>query len=620
MHTSRVSVASYTAALAKANRFAAGPGQPWTVWYLGNDYARLLRLKSELPPSAVFAPVSQAVNDSARGLLSLMLDLDGFLAGSLPDRAAWDASDIADRSRYNSPFFLELARVVAVLRGVGSGGRHVVIVDDDSFAMTVFDAMIANKIATTWHRPFPGWFRLRHETRNLISLMRRLLGDGRAGLRRLSSLRGLRAARPLTPADVGGVDVWIAVWATDKTFAAGAPLQSEDRVGRLPAILRTAGIKVGYLVFPLWPERYDEIASAALRCSEPVLLAEDALSRIDIVATDFVVRRHLPGVKHRLSWEGLDLSPVLKRALKQERISGRPMKARLLSQLPRLMARLGASPKAVVTTYENHSWEKVLTASVHRHMPSSHVIGYNHASFSSFYISLNPSPGDIAANVIPDCVLTLGQTAASDLAARGFPRDRLKVAGGLRYEAFFERARQLPPPPASGVRNVLCCVGVDLDEGVELVHKGAEAAAGSDALALKVNFHPMSGPQFRDTLKAMLRSRNAAGFERIQFDDRPVRDLLVDCHAVLYIDSNAALEAAAAGRQIIYVVRETGLDYDKMPPGLSQHCRTSEEIRQALLDPPRRDSAQLNDIMRRCIGDVDVDVIRDTFQRQDKAA
>ena len=620
MHTSRVSVASYTAALAKANRFAASAGQPWTVWYLGNDYARLLRLKSELPPSTVFAPVSEAVNASARDLLPLMLDLDGALADGALDRAAWDASDIADRSRYNSPFFLELARVVAMVRGVGGGGRHVVIADDDSFAMTVFDTALANKIDAVWLRPFSGWVRLRDEVSNVLALFRRLLGDGRAGLRRLASLRQLRAARPLTPADIGGVDVWITVWATDKTFASGAPLQAEDRVGRLPAILRAAGLKVGYVVFPLWPERYEEIARAALRCSEPVLLAEDALAWTDIVTADFAVRRRLSGMKRRLLWQGFDLTPVLDRAMRQERISGRVMKARLLSRLPRLMARLGASPKAIVTTYENHSWEKVLTTSAHRHLPRSHVVGYNHASFSSFYISLNPSPGDIAANAIPDCVLTLGQTAANDLAARGFPGDRLKVAGGLRYEAFFERARQLPPPPATRVRNVLCCVGVDLDEGVELVHKGAEAVAGSDALTLKVNFHPMSGPQFRDTLKAMLRSRNTAGFDRVQFDDRPVRDLLANCHAVLYVDSNAALEAAAAGRQIVYVVRETGLDYDKMPAGLSQHCRSPEDIRRALLDPPQRDPAQRDDIMRRCIGPVDIDVIHAVFLRQDKAA
>jgi hypothetical protein len=218
---------------------------------------------------------------------------------------------------------------------------------------------------------------------------------------------------------------------------------------------------------------------------------------------------------------------------------------------------------------------------------------------------MHPSPGDIATNNIPDHVLTLGAQAADILAGRGFPADRLAVVGGLRFEKFLDQARAFGNPPEGAARIALCCVGVDLDEGVELVHKAAQAVAGEHGLSLVVNFHPMSGPQFRAELKSMLRARSTPGFDAIRFDDRSVRELLSDVHTVLYIDSNAALEAAGAGRQVIYVARETGLDYDKLPPGVALHCRTPEEIRHALLTGTARPAVEMRDLLKRCIAPVD---------------
>ncbi|MCX7309628.1 MAG: hypothetical protein NTZ72_17470, partial [Afipia sp.] len=138
---------------------------------------------------------------------------------------------------------------------------------------------------------------------------------------------------------------------------------------------------------------------------------------------------------------------------------GRPAKVRQIEAIPRLLRKLGASPKSIITTYENHSWEKVLTGAVRKFLPSTRVVGHNHALVSPFYVSMNPAPGDIVANVVPDCVMTLGALTGEDLARRGFPPGRLAIAGGLRFEAFFERVRQIPPPPQNGARTALCCVG-----------------------------------------------------------------------------------------------------------------------------------------------------------------
>jgi hypothetical protein len=610
-------VTTFAAISRNPSRYSGNGAADIVVWYLGSDYSRLLELQDKL--SARFASVAEAVNAAARKLLPLLLDLDGVLKAEGFDRAAWNASDLAERSRFNSAFLVDLSRALALLDGVKSPGRHLVVLDSERDALDFFNVAVANGLSAVWL----GSLRLlvygRNVAASVMTTFRRMLGEARAAVRRLRVNRELRKSKALDGDSIRAVDTWIVVWATEKTFTADCVLEREERAGRLPALLRNGGLRVGYIVLPLWPERYAEIVRAAAQCAEPVLTVEDGFTLRGLAGHIVGGLWPLLGIRRNLSWGGFDLSVVLQRAMRQERASARSMKVRQLEAIPRLLAALGASPASIVTTYENHSWEKVITDAAREYLPPTRIVGHNHALVSPLYVSVNPSPGDIAANVIPDFIMTLGALTGDEMAERGFPRERLVVAGGLRFEDFFERARSIPAPFASSVKTVLCCVGVDLDEALELVHKGAEAVAGG-GFSLTVNFHPMSGGAFRNAVKDALRSRNVVGFDAIRFDDRPVRELLGETHAVLYIDSNAALEAAAAGRHIIYVKRETGIDYDKMPNGLAQHCRTPSEIRAALLSGRPLGDIEVDALLARCIAPVDASAILKVVRRSPAVA
>jgi surface carbohydrate biosynthesis protein (TIGR04326 family) len=616
MESVLVSVVTYASLLAGPGVQSEQGAEPWTIWYFGDDYARLMRLRDMFSGKARIAPLGDALNRAAADLLPLMLDLEGSLAEPSLDRAAWDSSDVADRSRHNSPFFLEACRVAAFVAGASRAGRHLAVADDDGFALALFDAAQGNGMRPRWHSGSESYTRCCDRVKTILAIARRALSELRAGLRRIRILSRVRAQRPLQRDAVRAVDTWITTWATDRSFTKNAPLVREDRFGRLPELLRTGGLRLGYIVLPLWPDHFEEIAVSAADCSEPTLMVEDGIGIADVLRAVMESLLPMRGVRRELRWPGLNLSAVWCRALVRERLIGRSVQVRLFAGVPRLLESLGADPASFVLTYENHSWEKVLIAAMHRHLPRTRAIGYNHATCPPMYVSLNPGPGQIAAGSVPDQLLMMGEGDVEAMQARGFPKERLSAAGALRYEDFFERARQLPPPPPASVRTVICCVGVDLDEGFELVHKAAEAVAGVVELKLTVNFHPITGPEFRDALKSMVADRRPGGLAGIDFDDHPVRDLLAGAHAILYMDSNAVLEALAAGRQAIYVARDTGLSYDKAPPGLSQPCRTPEEIRRALLKPPARDADHVNAVLHSCIGPVQADILLSAVKRQ----
>src|SRR5262245_35927862 len=118
-HSPSLSVATFSAAMKNWEQWLPQGDPDATIWYLGSDYTRLVALQQKF--RAQFAPVAEKVNEAAQSLLPLFLDLDGALAGNGFNRDAWNASDLGERSRFNSPFLLETARVVAFLRSSGKG-------------------------------------------------------------------------------------------------------------------------------------------------------------------------------------------------------------------------------------------------------------------------------------------------------------------------------------------------------------------------------------------------------------------------------------------------------------------------------------------------------------------
>ncbi|MCX7309629.1 MAG: hypothetical protein NTZ72_17475, partial [Afipia sp.] len=216
------------------------------------------------------------------------------------NREVWNASDLAERSRFNSPFLLEASRVMAFLNGTHTQGYHLAVADDDAFALGLFEVAVANGRSIAWLGAARPVLRMRGALASAVGAVRRMLGEARAAVRRRWVVACLRAESPLTPKQVRDVDVWIVVWATDKTFTPGAVLEREDRAGRLPGLLREGGLRVGYIALPLWPERYAEMAANALQCAEPVLTVEDGLTPGDLLRACGSALWPLPGVKRKL--------------------------------------------------------------------------------------------------------------------------------------------------------------------------------------------------------------------------------------------------------------------------------------------------------------------------------
>lgn len=101
---------------------------------------------------------------------------------------------------------------------------------------------------------------------------------------------------------------------------------------------------------------------------------------------------------------------VINRAAIEARSGGAMAALRLGEQIKALVAKL--QPRALVVTYEGHSWERIAFASARAALPGIRCIGYQHAALFNLQHAVMRRLGD---KYDPDIILTSGKVAETRL-------------------------------------------------------------------------------------------------------------------------------------------------------------------------------------------------------------
>jgi hypothetical protein len=559
----------------------------FTVCFLTSSYTRYTALRDRLPAGWNMPSPGAALNDAAERLRDVVINLDAQAQPLSMGRLQWDASLLAERGPLVSTLMLNLARLVVFLEWTARPGRHLVVSEDAAFGQL----LLSEARRRGWDA---GWLALgrdigrfdgivlREQVGRMIDGLRRRASVVRRFLSRKLQLAWQRRSHRLRVDELRRADVLLVVWARSNTFPQQGPLLEESYFGRLPALLREAGLAVGYLAYPLtYVSRFGEIAANALSAQEPVALNEDFIPWWAIIPAAF----HGLAFPHeigRLSVLGIDATPVLRLEAQRDRRLAVGAEARLLCYVGRGLARRGIRPQTVLHLYEAQPWEKLLALGLRESVPSARIVGVQHAPFAWTYLSFFPSRRTIEQRALPDLLLTTGEGFAEWLREAGVPADRVAVLGAVRFERMADAQRA--PGPA-----VLCCTSIELDEALELA---AQATAALDGLGipLLMNFHPVTNAAFRASVReAVHKVAGASG--HVTLSPAPMRDLLDQAGCVLYMSSAACFEAVANGRVAIYLKRELALDYDKLPDDMAMRCSSRDELRAWLRQPDAGKSA-----------------------------
>src|SRR5262245_1406475 len=493
---------------------------PFTVCYLAGSFARYARLREALPAGWSMPVPGPALNAAASRLRDAVINLDAQARPATLNRLAWDATLLAERGPLTSTLMLNLARLVVFVECVGRPGQHLVVVEDYEFGRLLLREAVRRGWDAGWLRPGTALDLRQRAIAGRESLARGLDGARRraSAVRRFlthkAQLAWWRRRRPQRLDELRRADVLLVVWGRADTFPPGDLLTKEFNFGRLPDRLRESGLLIGYLAYPLtYVAPFRAIVANSVAAREPVALIEDFIPWWAIIGAVLTGLR-LPRQVGRLEVLGIDATEVLRLEARRDRRLSVSVEATLLAHVGKGLARAGIRPKALLHLYEAQPWEKMLAHGVRGHLPSTRIVGVQHAPFARNYLSFFPSRETLKVGVFPDLLLTAGEAYAQWFQEAGLAPDRIGVVGAVRYET---TARE--PTPRG--RAVLCCTSIEVDEAIELATKAATAVQGLD-VPLIINFHPVTDEAFRD------RVRNAVGnaSDNIVFSPKPMRELL----------------------------------------------------------------------------------------------
>src|SRR5262249_1327461 len=138
-------------------------------------------------------------------------------------------------------------------------------------------------------------------------------------------------------------------------------------------------------------------------------------------------------MRRKLVMGDVDVSPILALWLTKEFIGSRAVAAGLFADLAHELYKRGIRPRALIYTYENQPWEKVMLLGFRRSLPETLLIGVQHAPLAEQYFSGHPSRLQWEDGTAPDVLVAMGEEFRGRLIDGGAPAERVVVGGALRF-------------------------------------------------------------------------------------------------------------------------------------------------------------------------------------------
>jgi len=584
--------------------------ESFCVWYLGNQPGRQQTIEKCLPSNAQLGVLDFSLENIADRIEACLLDLSAQIDVETSAQRAWDVSALSDINPYSSTLQLNAVKGIFASETVQEGGLHLFFVDDDDVGTALATALLENGCDAHWIGKV-------REKQSIWSVLRARLSIIRQIIRHKFIALKTRNSAPIRWDALKECDALILDWVNPSTFSSEVAIRSVSNLERMPDVLSSHDVKVGYLANPLsWLFPFKEIMRSCSTAVDPVILIDECLSPISIIKGAWRTWRTRLALSNPIICDGFNIAALVQ--LEVSRDLQRPLATRshAYEDVAKMLFKHGVAPKAIVYTYENQGWERTFIRGFRKYFPDCRLIGYQHCPFSRRMISFFPSPHHIKKNIIPDELIVMGPYYKGLLADRGFPKDRLHNGGSLRFENFYSKASSQPIRQKTMLRtSILCATSVEYSESLNLVLKAAQAVKNITNTDLVVTFHPKVDTEFIEGLRKSVQETIPNSHDYVCYSDQLTSELLKQVDVVLYNNSGAAFEAIMSGVAAIFVSVDGALDYDKVPDEIASRACSVENLKDMLSSvlSAKKSESQISDIsIGGCISPIDEDLIVDT--------
>jgi hypothetical protein len=234
-------------------------------------------------------------------------------------------------------------------------------------------------------------------------------------------------------------------------------------------------------------------------------------------------------------------------ASRQARSGGAVASLRIGEQVGRLVARL--QPRALVTTFEGHAWERTAFAAARGASSGLRCLAYQHAAVFRLQHAIRRG---IARDHDPDEILASGPSAAAQLASScgNMP---IRILGSTRHGS---------GRPAGAQPENACLI---LPEGLRsecrlMIHFALEAARMVPEFEFVLRLHPLIARQSLERGDRLLRDLPP----NVRWSEVSLSDEAARCRWTLYRGTTAVVEAVRAGSRPIYLEQPGEIPVDPL--------------------------------------------------------
>lgn len=470
-------------------------------------------------------------------------------------RAWWTAS-AAERNPFVSQAFHQSTRLGAAVNAIESRpGPWRVVCDDPSLTRALGETLenrgfIVDRSTSVAQKAA----RAIHEAAELLA--RRLYFTGKWVYRiAVARLAGARHQPALTEALASGQPLTVVQsWLDRRRFSPEKGALSEfANFADVKRWLVARGHVVVEMPFVLRSVPFGAAARAALAQPAPTLLPEAYITLADVLRV--AIRSFSRPQRHQYPpLGGLYCGALFEHDERRDWIHHRRLDIELLDAMVSRWKRSGLLVQHFVSTFEAHTWERVIGFALRREYPAARWVGFLSPALSRFRLNEFLTADEWQLAPVPDRVVTYGPTATAHLEAAGCPSERLVTWSAPWLTRLL--AERTDADENKEARAVLVLFSVSPAEGRELFDRIERAFRGQSDIEVWLKCHP--------TLP--IGRVRPAGDLPAQFKviDAPVTEVLSAVPVAVYGSTGTALEVLSSGVVPVHARLAGALDQDPL--------------------------------------------------------
>ena len=366
-----------------------------------------------------------------------------------------------------------------------------------------------------------------------------------------------RRMLPIDPA-APEPDTLLVSWATPENLGRGGDFH-QSFFGSLADKLSDAGHRLAVVPMVLRETGYRKAIHQIESSKLPLLLPHRYIGFRDVVQAAVVSSIPIPQARPLPAFDGMDISPFIKEEARRHWIGNGAADALLIAAMVRRWSKKHQGVQRIIYIYENQPWERALCWETKQTMPSTLLVGYQHAGVPRRLLNFFLAPGGEEDAPLPDIVVTVGDHTAELLSESGYQAGQIVAGGAMQMQDLLDSPQSSKPQSAElETPTVLMAASDSLDETTELAHLAAHLFQPEDAVRVILKCHP----RMPFSVVADLFNITLPG--HVEVSTEPIDDLMRQSTVMVYSGSTVGVQALATGLPVIHLRPRFRLDMDPL--------------------------------------------------------